>query len=453
MDQPGRVTPSHPPAVGRLINTVEYQGLCERYPRPLVVTALRACLNEESIDGPAPEQHRLDRVTDLLREWTCPRLRPVINGTGVILNTNLGRAPLSPGAVAAVARVAGRYSNVEYDLRSGTRGDRQAIVSRSLSLVTGARASLVVNNNAAAILLALRVLARRRDVIVSRSEQVEIGGSFRMPDVMKLSGARMVEVGTTNRTRALDYAGGITKRTVALLKVHQSNFRIIGFTEEPTLRELRSLADRAGILLIYDLGSGALDAFADEPRVSEAVALADVVTFSGDKLLGGPQCGIILGPEDVVARLAKDPLARALRVDKLTLAALETTLVERLRSIPTPVSRLWSIPADQLRARAMRLSDELRRHGIDCGVVEATALAGGGALPDRPLPTYVLALPGPAEPVAEKLRSASPPVIARITGGRCTIDVRTILDDEEADLVGAVRAIFANAFPPREQRA
>ena len=318
------------PAVGTLLNEPGYRRLAERYPRSLVADAIRDQLASERASGPAGDADRLERVAGILAGWAAPRLRGVINGTGVVLHTNLGRAPVSRAAAAAAAEVATTYSNLELDLETGRRGDRHALLAPLLTRLTGAEAALVVNNNAAAVLLMLTALARGREVVVSRGQQVEIGGAFRMPDVMRLSGARMVEVGTTNRTRAADYEDAAGPRTAALLRVHTSNYRVTGFTETTPLAEMAGVAARAGALLLDDLGSGALEAVLDEPTVAESVRLADVVTFSGDKLLGGPQAGIALGRSEPIGRMAKHPLARAVRVDKMTLAALEVTLRERL---------------------------------------------------------------------------------------------------------------------------
>jgi L-seryl-tRNA(Ser) seleniumtransferase len=428
------------PAVGTLLNEPAYVRLQERYPRPLIADAIREQLDEERRREVLGGAERLAAVAGRLAGWTAPRLRRVINGTGVVLHTNLGRAPLSRGAAAAAAEIAVGYSNLELDLGSGRRGDRHSLVEAALRRLTGAEAALVVNNNAAAVLLALAALARGREVVVSRGQQVEIGGSFRMPDVMRLSGARMVEVGTTNRTRAADYEAAIGARTAALLRVHTSNFRITGFTESATLAELGELARRHGLLLVDDLGSGALEPVLDEPTVAESLAHADVVTFSGDKLLGGPQAGIALGRPAAIARLAKHPLARAVRVDKMTLAALEATLKERLLGQPSPVAAMLAARPEELRRRAGFLMVRLAERGVESSLVEGESAVGGGSLPERGLPTVLLALAGPASRLAAALRSGEPPVLARVEADRCCIDLRTVLRGQDDALQDAIEA-------------
>ena len=426
------------PAVGRLVNEPPYVELAAHYPRGLVTEAIREQVERERATGDVEDpERRAALVAEALAVLTRRRLRPVINATGVVLHTNLGRAPLSERAAAAAAEVARAYSTVEHDLERGARGERATVVAPLLRKLTGAEAGIAVNNNAGAVLLALTALAGRREVIVSRGQQVEIGGSVRMPDVMRMSGARMVEVGTTNRTRVGDYEAAITPRTAALLRVHPSNYRVSGFTEETSLQELSELARRHSVLLIDDLGSGALEAVADEPVVGDSVALADVVLFSGDKLLGGPQAGIAVGREAAVRRMAKHPLARALRVDKMTLAALEVTLADRLLGRPNPVESMLGATAEQLRRRAAFWMVKLQERGVGCSLVEGDSLAGGGSLPGRSLPTWLLAVEGP-ERLATALRTGAPPVIARVEGGRVLLDPRTVLRGEDESLVDAV---------------
>ena len=432
-----------PPAVGTLLNEPGYRRLAERYPRWLVTDAIRDQLAEERAGGAVGDGERVERVASRLAGWAAPRLRTVINGTGVVLHTNLGRAPISRAAAAAAADVATAYSNLELDLGSGRRGDRFALVAPLLTRLTGAEAALVVNNNAAAVLLMLAALARGREVVVSRGQQVEIGGAFRMPDVMRLSGARMVEVGTTNRTRAADYEDAIGERTAALLRVHTSNFRVTGFTESASLAELAEVAGRRGVLLLDDLGSGALDPVADEPTVAESVGRADVVTFSGDKLLGGPQAGIALGRAEPIRRMAKHPLARAVRVDKMTLAALEVTLRERLLGEAAPVARMLAAAQDEMRRRAGYLMVRLAERGIDTERMEGVSAVGGGSLPGHELPTVLLALPGPASRMAAALRRGEPPVLARIEDGRCCVDLRTVLRGQDDALQDAIEAALS----------
>ncbi len=396
----------------------------------------------------AAERHAA--VAERLRSMAAPRLRRVINASGVVLHTNLGRAPLSSAAVDALG-VATGYSNLELDLETGRRGERSAHVSGLLNEVFGSRASLAVNNNAAAVLLALTALCKGKEVIVSRGQLVEIGGSFRMPDVMRLSGARMVEVGTTNRTRATDYEDAITARTAALLRVHTSNFRVTGFTESAPLPELERIAHDRDVLLIDDLGSGASAPIADEPTIADSLASSDVVTFSGDKLLGGPQAGIVLGRgargEAAVRKMARHPLARAVRIDKLTLAALEATLRQRLlgRTDEIPVEQMLRATADEIRRRAALWSVKLADRGVETVLVEGQSEVGGGSVPGRHLPTVLLAVEGPASRLAAALRAGEPPVIARIEGDRCCLDARTVLKGEDETLIDAVEAAARSA--------
>lgn len=435
--------PSPLPAVGRLLNQPAYTELRERYSHALVAEAVREELSAERQAGePVADAERLDRVEARLAAWSALRLRRVINGTGVVLHTNLGRSPLAPAAVEAVAAVAGSYANVELDLETGRRGERATAVAGLLHRLTGCEAALAVNNNAAGTLLALTALARGREVIVSRGQLVEIGGSFRMPDVMRLSGARMVEVGTTNRTRLADYEAAIGPRTAAILRVHTSNYRVVGFTESAALPELAVLARERGLPLVDDLGSGALEPIGDEPTVAESLAHADLVLFSGDKLLGGPQAGLVLGRAELVAKLGRHPLARALRADKLTMAALEATLRERLLERPLPVQRMLSATAPELRRRAALWMVKLAERGVDCELVGGESEVGGGSLPERGLPTSLLAIQGPASRLTAALRRGDPPVIARILGDRCCIDPRTVLRGEDETLVDCLEAAW-----------
>ena len=378
----------------------------------------------------------VDAVLEELEDARRPRLRRVLNATGVLVHTNLGRAPLSLRAIERVVAVGTGYSNLEYDLHRGERGSRQDLLGSLLTRLTGADAALVVNNNAAAILLALAALADGREVIVSRGELIEIGDGFRIPDVLARSGARLVEVGTTNRTRASDYERALGSETALLLRVHQSNFRVVGFTERPSLEELAGIAGRAGLPLVDDLGSGALAAVGDEPTPAASLrAGADLVCFSGDKLLGGPQAGVVVGRADLVERLRRHPLQRALRVDKLSLAALEGTLLVALdpgRGSEIPVLRMLDEPVDEVRARAARLASLV---GGD--VEETVARVGGGALPLAELPSVACAI---EEELAERLRLGEPPVVAVVRDGRTLLDCRT-LSDAEVDEVAAAIAL------------
>ena len=361
-----------------------------------------------------------------------PSLRRVINATGVIAHTNLGRAPLAEAAIERVRGVARGYSNLEYDLAAGGRGSRQAHVTEVLRRLTGAEAALVVNNNAAAVLLALAALAEGREVLVSRGELIEIGDGFRIPDVLARSGARLREVGTTNRTRAGDYEAAIGPETAVLLRVHQSNFRVVGFTEQPTVQELADVAHRHGLPLVDDLGSGAMVDLGDEPTPRASLSAgADLVCFSGDKLLGGPQAGIVVGRAELVERLRRHPLQRALRADKLTLAALEGTLTLALDSPDEiPVLRMLREPVKKVHARAERLA-----RAVAGEVEETIARAGGGALPLAELQSFACAV---EERLAAPLRRGDPPVIGIVRDGRLLLDCRTLTDAEADEVAAAV---------------
>ena len=367
-----------------------------------------------------------------LRAARAARLRRVLNATGVIVHTNLGRAPLAAAALEQVSEVARGYSNLEYDLDAGGRGSRQAHVAELLRRLTGAEAALVVNNNAAAVLLALAALAEGREVVVSRGELIEIGDGFRIPDVLARSGARLREVGTTNRTRAADYERAIGPETAVLLRVHQSNFRVVGFTEQPSAAELADVARRHELVLVDDLGSGALVDVGDEPTARSSLAAgAELVCFSGDKLLGGPQAGIIVGRAELVERLRRHPLQRALRADKLTLAALEGTLRVALeRPDEVPVLRMLREPPETVRARAERLAQL-----VGGEVEETVARAGGGALPLTELPSYACAV---EEELAEPLRAGDPPVVGIVRDGRLLLDCRTLTDTEVHEVAEAI---------------
>jgi L-seryl-tRNA(Ser) seleniumtransferase len=412
-----------------------------------VVEALRAQVAAERAGTPVEDAARAQIVAASLSAAVAPRLRHVINASGVILHTNLGRAPLPRAAVDALAVAAG-YSNLELDLDSGRRGERAALVSGLITQLFGCTAALVVNNNAAAILLALTALCKGKEVIVSRGQQVEIGGSFRMPDVMRLSGARMVEVGTTNRTRQDDYEQAVTARTAALLRVHTSNFRVAGFTEAASLDHMAAVAHAHGLLLIDDLGSGAAQPIADEPTIAESLQYADVVTFSGDKLFGGPQAGIVLGRDEqgaaAVKKMSRHPLARAVRIDKLTLAALEATIRLRLtgRLAEIPVERMIGTQVEDVRRRAAMWSVKLEERGVGTSLVPGESAVGGGSLPGHALPTVLIALSGPASRLAAALRQGDPPVIARIEKDACCIDPRTVLRGEDETLIDAVEVAF-----------
>ncbi|HVV57633.1 MAG TPA: L-seryl-tRNA(Sec) selenium transferase [Gaiellaceae bacterium] len=406
---------------------------------PLAVTAARAVIDrarEEIVAGADPGDLTA-RLHEELAALRRPALRRVLNATGVIVHTNLGRAPLPAAALERVAEVAAGYSNLESDLASGTRGSRHDHLAGLLRRLTGAEAGIAVNNNAGAMLLALAALAEGREVIVSRGELIEIGDGFRIPDVLARSGARLVEVGTTNRTRASDYERAIGPGTALLLRVHQSNFRVVGFAEQPTTESLAAVARRHEVPLVDDLGSGALVDFGDEPTVRGALAAgADLVCFSGDKLLGGPQAGIVVGRADLVERLRRHPLQRALRIDKLGLAALEGTLqlyLEPERALrEVPVLRALREETPVVRTRAERLAQALGGE-----VEETVARVGGGALPLTELPSFACALD---ESLAAPLRLGEPPVVGVVRDGRLLLDCRTLRDDELPEVEAAVRA-------------
>ena len=429
------------------MNEPAYAELVGEFGHARVVEAIRAQVDAERQGEETSGEARVMLVGAALRAAVAPRLRHVINATGVILHTNLGRAPLSRSAVEALAVAAG-YSNLELDLDSGRRGERALLLSGLLTQVFACEAAFAVNNNAAAILLALTALCKGKEVIVSRGQQVEIGGSFRMPDVMRLSGARMVEVGTTNRTRQDDYEHAITPRSAALLRVHTSNFRVEGFTESASLAEMAAVAHAHDLLLIDDLGSGAAEPIAGEPTVAESLRQSDVVTFSGDKLLGGPQAGIVLGRGEAgagaIKKMSRHPLARAVRIDKLTLAALEATLRQRLtgRLEEIPVERMLRASAADVRRRAAMWSVKLDERGVPVTLVSGESAIGGGSVPGHGLPTVLLSISGPASRMAAALRHGEPPVIARIEKDACCLDPRTVLKGEDETLIDAVEVAY-----------
>jgi L-seryl-tRNA(Ser) seleniumtransferase len=406
---------------------------------PLAVDAARAVLARarEDITAGFDPGDLVERLGAELEAARRPALRRTLNATGVLVHTNLGRAPLADAALERIREVGRGYSNLEYDLTTGTRGSRQDHVAALLRRLTGAEAALVVNNNAAALLLALAALAEGREVVVSRGELIEIGDGFRIPDVLERSGARLVEVGTTNRTRAADYERAIGAETALLLRVHQSNFRVVGFTELPTVEELAGVARRHGLPLVDDLGSGVLVELPEEPSARQSLeAGADLVCFSGDKLLGGPQAGIAVGRTELIQRLRRHPLQRALRADKLTLAALEGTLglyLEPKRAWrEVPVLRMLVEPLAAVRARAERLAGL-----VDGALEETVARVGGGALPLAELPSFACAVGGE---LAAGLRAGDPPVIGIVRDGRLLLDCRTLSEAEVDEVAAVVRA-------------
>lgn len=438
------------PSVDQLLKEDFVVDLTAGYGRRLVVEAVRDVLNKARADYASskriPEQVEiLKAVKEQVETWVAPTLKGVINATGVILHTNLGRAPLSEAAIRAAQLVGTGYSNLEFDLGRGKRGSRLIHAESYLQRLTGAEAALVVNNNASAVMLVLSGLARRRGVVISRSQLVEIGGGFRVPDVMKQSGARLIEVGTTNRVHLSDYENALEQKPALFMRAHRSNFRILGFTSEPTLKEIARVAHTADIPLMDDLGSGAfLDTsrygLGHEPMVQESLAAgADLVCFSGDKLVGGPQAGIIIGKQKYVAKLKKHPLARAIRADKLCLSALSETLLHYLKDEAeqkVPVWQMISMRPDAIKKRAQ----EWQRMLQTGDVIEATSTVGGGSLPGETLPTYVLALKVQhPDRLMRRLRSNPKPIIARLENNLVLLDPRTVFQAQETELLEGIR--------------
>ncbi len=443
------------PAVETLLQTQQAANLVADYGRPLALEAIRAELAElrrrlkEQNEPVLPERGQiLDAAAARLESWLRPTLIPVINATGVVLHTNLGRAPLSRAAMSTAQSLSTGYCTLEYELGKGARGSRAVHAEELLKRLTGAEAALVVNNNAAALLLCLSALARRQRVVIARSQLVEIGGGFRVPDVMNQSGAKLVEVGTTNRVHRRDFEEALVEPAALVLRAHHSNFRILGFTTEPSLEELVEVAHARGVPVLDDLGSGALlnteqYGLAHEPTVQESMhAGADLICFSGDKLLGGPQAGIIIGKAELVAKVKKHPLARAVRADKLCLGVLAATLIHYLKDEAEreiPIWRMIGTTPEQIEARAQRW-----RAMLGMGeVIESRSTVGGGSLPEETLPTYVLALHVPQpNKFLSKLRAANPPVIARVENEQVMFDPRTVLPEEEGALMVALKNIL-----------
>ena len=443
------------PSVDQVLSDERVRDLSEEISREavldLVRSELEAARSDISNGRPPPN---VESIVDAVQVKAGERWRwwptPVINATGVIIHTNLGRAPLSQDAMEAMVKAAAGYSDLELDLATGRRGSRQAYIGNLLSEITGAEAGLVVNNNASAIMLGLAALTQDKDVMVSRGEAVEIGGGFRVPDVLRQSGATLVDVGTTNRTYVRDFEAAVTENTGAFLSVHASNFKVIGFTESPTIDELVELGDKHGVPVLHDLGSGCLldttqYGLAHEPMPQESVdAGVDLAFFSGDKLLGGPQAGIVVGKRDPVAKLARHPLARAMRIDKLSMAALTATLLHYVRreaAEKIPVWRMISTSIGALEYRAQRWCTGI---GETASVTSGTSAIGGGSLPGETLESRVLSIDGDsveggAHGLAERLRKANPPVIARIESDRLVLDPRTVLPDEDDALLAALR--------------
>ncbi len=451
------------PSVHHLVELWGHRNPDSTPPRPLVVEGARAALQQVRVHltngahSPLlndPTDHLLSAVSAFLHEIHRPVLAPVINATGIIIHTGLGRSPLAESAVTALTEIAGRYTPVELDLESGERGHRTHLVRDLLCTLTGAESATVVNNNAAALILSLAALARDREVIVSRGELIEIGGSFRLPDIMHTSGAIMREVGTTNRTRIADFRSSINDSTVALMKVHPSNYRVEGFTAEVTIEELAALGHKHNLPVIHDIGSGALQPTrcwgwdSDEPNAHDSLAAgADLVLFSGDKLLGGPQAGIIVGKKTLIDRLEKHPLMRAFRMDKILLAALAATL--QLHRDPEsaartiPIHRLLTSPLETISRRCHDLADQLQQASQDLtvNIRKSDAYLGGGTVPTHAIPSHAVVLHHPsfsAHELAARLRTGDPGVIARVKDGALWLDLRTVFPDEDPLLLHAI---------------
>src|SRR6266513_1045703 len=442
------------PSVDELLHSASGQHLVQRYSRSMTLQAVRASISQARTQirqgASCPSSDEILTVAEhFLDESQRPNLQPVINATGVIINTNLGRSPLSQEALQAVQWVAGGYTNLEYELEAGERGSRHSHVSTLLCELTGAEAALVTNNNAAAVLLALSTLAVGREVIISRGQLVEIGGGFRVPDVMRQSGCVLVEVGTTNRTRVSDYEAALSERSAVLLTVHPSNFVISGFTESTPVAALAELAHRHNLLVMDDLGSGCLldsaqYGLAHEPMPQESLAAgADVVCFSGDKLLGGPQAGILVGKAEIMERIAKNPLMRAMRIDKMTLAALEATLRHYQRDEAAqhiPVWRMIAARPERIASRAARWAHKLQAQGIAARTQRGESTIGGGSLPGATLPTTLLAIDAAQvslslDELARQLRMRNIPIITRILRDTLLLDPRTVLEEQDKEVV------------------
>jgi L-seryl-tRNA(Ser) seleniumtransferase len=443
------------PSVEQLLQTQTAAELIARFGRPLTLAAIRGTLDEArarfklNLEPALPSTELiLAQAESTLSAWTKPTLQPVINATGVILHTNLGRAPLSAAAIHAMDVVSRGYSNLEYDLEKGARGSRLLHAEAVLQKLSGAESALVVNNNASAVLLVLSALANKKQVIISRSQLVEIGGGFRVPDVMKQSGAKLMEVGTTNRVHLRDYENALQEGAALVMRAHPSNFKIVGFTEEPELKEIVHAAHQAGVFVVDDLGSGALldtakYGLAHEPTVQESLSAGvDIVCFSGDKLLGGPQAGIIVGKKALIDKIKKHPLARAVRADKVCLAGITATLLHYLKDDAEreiPIWKMMSLTLKQVKGRAEAWESELGQGDV----VEGESTVGGGSLPGESFKTYLLSLEVKSpDKFLKKLRKQHPPIIARTENDRVLLDPRTVLPEQEgALLVGLKNAL------------
>lgn len=461
------------PSVNQLLENPQLKQMVESVNHSVVADGVRTFLDDlrsqvsnaaEEIPIPSPNEIA-EKIADWLKSEERPYLRPVINGTGIILHTGLGRAPLATPAIAAVNEIAAGYASVEVDLKTGERGQRVKAVERLLCELTGAEAALIVNNNAAATMIALSALAGGTEVIVSRGQLIEIGGSYRLPDVMECSGATLKEVGTTNKTHLYDYENAIGEQTGALLKVHPSNFEVVGFTKTVSTQELVKLAAKHDIPVIDDVGSGALIDYAqfglmNEPVVGQSIKDgADIVLFSGDKLIGGPQCGIVIGKKKYVDKILKNPLMRAMRVDKMTLAALAATLRlyrdEAKAKQEVPILRMLSMPTENLKLRATKLAQQISHLPLvgTCDVVEDQSMLGGGSLPTQKISTWCVAIEpasGSVNNFSNLLRQASPSVIGRVQKDRLFLDMRTVQPSQDTELVSIFEAL--NSQPAEEEK-
>ena len=443
------------PSVNALLESAGVRSLLEQHPRRVVLDAVRSAVDAARNQGSAQktEQQWVASIASVVQSLSQPSLRRVINATGVVLHTNLGRAPLAESAVQAMAHIAAGFSNLEYDIETGERGSRYSHCVGLLRQLTGAEDALVVNNCAAAMVLTLNALAQKKEVLVSRGELVEIGGSFRIPDIMARSGAKLVEVGTTNRTHDDDYRRAITPRTAAIVKVHRSNFAMEGFTSEVSVDRLAFIAAEHGLPVIHDLGSGLMLSLNEygltgEPTASMALESgASLVLMSGDKLLGGPQAGIILGAANLIAKLRRNPFARAMRVDKLTLSALEATLrlyLEPARALKEiPVLAMLTAPVKEIESRAASVAARLRASGIEAKVVESSASVGGGAFPTAAIPSRSIVLSRNPQDAEKKLRLGEPAVIGRISEGNLLLDLRSVLPSEDDLLADAIMKLIS----------
>ena len=444
------------PSIEQILQTERAADLVATYGRPLTLDALRMTLADirarirSDPEAAAPENDFiLADAESRLSAWTKPTLQPVINATGVILHTNLGRAPLSNATIKAMTEAAQNYSNLEFDLETGKRGSRLIHAESILKRLLGVEAAVVVNNNASAVLLALSALASKKRVIIARSQLVEIGGGFRVPDVMKQSGAKLVEVGTTNKVRLSDYEEALAESSGLVMRAHRSNFKLIGFTEEPELKQIIGVAHKHETIFVDDLGSGSLIdtskyRMEHEPTVQESLAAgADVICFSGDKLLGGPQAGIIIGRTDLIAKIKKHPLARAVRADKTSLAGITATLLHYLKDETEreiPIWKMISMPLDKVKARAEKWA-----HELGAGLVSKNeATVGGGSLPGESFPSYVLSLSVKSpDKFLKKLREQNPPVIARTENDKILLDPRTVLPEQDQLLITILYSLLS----------